>query len=327
MPQQPPPPVVTIRDPNAPASLTDVLGEEPRAPRQRLSRLERGLTSLVLATGGAGVWGVGHLHAQQRLDARSVTELRLSAVDPPGLDSSQGTSLELDLRDDGPHPVHVVAARLEDGTRLRAVSNTLEHGRTGTVRFHRPACPTRTPTLQRDSPVDLEVRTYRGLTGHVAVPADSASTLLERYYVWAVEGCRLYPVAASLAPAGQPVFARRGRDLVVLLPVVNRARRPRTLVRVEAGGGVSAAAGSGPRVLAGGQRVTLTVTLRAADCERVRAEWLRPHAYLGAVLSDEPSDALVQLVLSGDDEGEVQEPFLGPGVYPQVDGWLADVCR
>lgn len=339
-----PPPVITIRDPNAPSPLSDVIGggdEGDDRPRRQWSWRDRGLAVMVVAvivTTGAGLWGVEHLHDEQRLDKASVTEIDLNAAntDDSSSDFSFGT-IQVALANDGPHAVSVLTARMV-GTSLpvlTARSNSIKPNGTKTVRFRRPRCPESLPAFRGTgfSAADLEltVRTYRGQTTKVTVTDPSAvNNLLSGYYFVTVEACRLYPPESSLQQVSRLTTVRQGKDLVVTLAVRNRSKKPRTLHRILAGGGLSVVRGTEDLEFAGGARHDITLTLRATECARAVKDW----GLSFDELSNDPSSSFedlqpgdVSMVVYGDGELDARgilftSGFDGTGITP----WVRSVC-
>ena len=330
-----PPPVITITNPSAPAPLSDVIGVEPtRAPR-RLTWRQRGLAALAVAslgTAAAGVWGVAHLHEAQRLDAESVREVHVigASVDTPGLGFS---SLGVNLLNQGPHPVTVLAAviRDRDAVTLTARGNALTPNDPTFVRFRSAPCPKTAPHYSRaGGAVALRVRTYRGRTTTVPLSdSEAAASLRGLYYVTTVTKCRLYPPGASLEPVGFPRAARAGRDLRLTLSLRNRSRSERTLTGFRVTGGLVVASSSAPVVFPGGERLGVTLTLRVASCSTARVSWAFALQQDGTTPAYQvlEADGALTTTVDGDDRVGDQGFLVSAGEVDGISTWVRDVCR
>ncbi|MCW2673397.1 MAG: hypothetical protein JWP14_1986 [Frankiales bacterium] len=278
MGEQPPPPVITITDPSAPAPLSDVIGEDAARPPRRLSAQQRRLawlTTAIVVTGAAGVWAAGRIQRDHQLDRQALGELSVVTVTTDGVSGGEN-HLDLSLLNQGPHPVTVVWARLDAAgfPELVADKNTLPPADPQLVSFPLPKrCP-RTLGSVFTAPVLLRVRTYRGDDRTLRFEGDpSESSFAAGFVFTTMARCGLFPPEFSLQLAGPVVTERLGGDLRLTLPVYNRSADQRSVASFAVSGGLALVASSTPVEIPGHGAARLQVRLRVTDCTAASGSW------------------------------------------------------
>lgn len=336
MAEPPPPPVVTITNPSAPGPLSDVIGgvigKEPvRAPR-RLTRAQRAvalLTAAVVGTAAAGVWAIGRIREDERLDRAAVREVAVvsAAADEEGADQEH---VDLALLNEGPHPVTVLSARLDvpGFPALAADTNRLLPHNPQVVTFPLPRrCP---KTLQASftGPVLLRLRTYRGTETTVRFDGGGSTGAFAAGFVFTMMGrCGVYPPDFSLETTG--VQARQaGPDLVVRLQLRNRSGSPRSLDHVAVNGGLTVRGVVQPVRLPGHGVVEVEVRLGLVECAAALGSWGVTPQQQGftPTFRGLPSDGAVTGDVSGDGNVAADVSLLVVAQDAWVGRWVASRC-
>jgi hypothetical protein len=264
-----------MTQPSIPAALSDVMGKDAGRPPRRMSPAQwrlAWLATAIVATGGAGVWAVGHVREDQRLDRAALQDVAVVAV--AGTDAAgRDNRISLTFLNQARHPLTVLSAQIAGFPTLPADHNSLAPDDPQPVTFALPTgCPAALD-VTLPSPITLLVRTYRGGTARVVITSDEGGRFLSGLTSGTTIRCRLLPPEVSLALTGQPVARRVGADLLVTLSLRNDAAVPRTLAAVTATDGVTVVASDAPVQLAGRAAVAVPMRLRVTDCGAALSAW------------------------------------------------------
>jgi hypothetical protein len=333
MAEHPPPPVITITNPSEPRPLSDVIGREPvRAPR-RLSRAQRGLAVLAAAavgTAAAGVWSVGRIQEDRRLDRAAVREVHVVAA-AANEDGPDQDHVNLALLNQGPHPVTVLSARLDvpGFPALPADANSLPPDNPQLVTFPLPRhCP---DSLRATflAPVLLRLRTYRGAETTIRFDGEGSTGEFAAGFVFTTMArCGVYPPEFSLETTGLAARSS-GADLIVDVDVHNRSRLPRSLDALSVEGGLRLTTVGATIDLAGDETVQVQLRLSIDDCRAALGSWAFTPQQQGftPTFRGIPGDGEVTGQVSGDGVAAPHVALLVAAQDDTVRQWVVDRCH
>ena len=222
MPADPPPPLISISDPNNPSGYGDVLGAgDEKAPWRPSRRQWQALLAagLVLLVAVPPTLYLKHRGDERAADRQALAAVRLDAK-PEG---DIGPDQPLTLRNLGPDAITIVVVRVDrEGYGSSPADLRLAPSSTGQVQLPFVAtCPSGIP---RNGPsgVLVTVRTARGAKKVVRV--DIRNTDASYAFVERIKGrCGLYAPHESLQVVSSTVGVV-GRELRVHADVTNRSR-------------------------------------------------------------------------------------------------------
>ncbi len=336
MRDEPPPPVITIRNPGAPAAPVDVLHAGPELPpRKQLTAQQKRvalLAALIVATTAVGVRAAAHLHRSNELDAASVRALHLQTI-PTAVSSFRadiGRDLALGLLNLSGGPLTVVSVRYD------APGFPELRPRTGSLPPDTPTflllpltgdCPRRPLVTTRGGAVVVRLRTSRGIASTVRLSDEGAMGFGSDYASTVARQCHITRPGDSLVSDAPPLAARAGPDLRLTWTVRNSATHARTLQRVETSG-IELVASNAPFTLTYNEEHRLSVLLRIASCTGARQAWgvLREHHRATPILQPVNANGAISLVVQGDDAVDPATPFVLPGQVDAIREWIVDRC-
>ena len=258
------PPPITITNPQAPAG-GDVLGADPWRPSPRQKRVAIVVAAVLVVVGGTAA-AVGTVQHDRAADRAALRALALAAETAPDAGVVPAGYVRVGLRNDGPSPVRLLAARLVPGGYDEAqLAEALPVGGTTTLGFLdsapcRPSLLSHPPTAVR-----VRLRTDRGteVTREVTLGPGPAYDVLHT----AQERCGYLPAGEAFQLALTSVSVR---DLTVVARATayDDSVLPLTLERLRETPGLSLTVSPAlplvlpPQPTAGTVTRTVTVTLR-----------------------------------------------------------------
>ena len=327
----PPPPVITITNPADPRPLSDVIGQGPEKPPRRLSRTQvrlAWLAAVIVGTTGAGVFAVARINEAHRLDREALREVGLVVTSQGALPEEGADRLPLLLVSTGSHPLTILSASvgITGYPPLEADSNTLLPDEPSVVGFAIPgSCPDSLASPGVDLPLVLTVRTYRGDERTVRVPVGGDGGFGVAFFFQTMERCGLFPPAFSIQSRLPTSSTREGNDLLLTLPLVNRARAARTISDVTVNGGLRLRNAVPTTVLGGRETVSLQLRLAIRDCSEALAIWaLVPQPGPDSSFRGVVGGGTVDVVVTGDGTTATTN-ILGAG-DDIIGQWISDVC-
>jgi hypothetical protein len=276
VPVDPPPPPVTIVDPNDPAGTPDLLhnGREPWRPTKRQVLATTAVVTALALTAGLAALLQHHRH-EQELDRAAARAVRLLVQVRPVQISDGGThTLQVAVYNDGPALVHVLAVRLDDGSALPVTIGTDLQPRTETT-LSLPdgtSCATDAGRTRHIVSVDLTTERGHRLTRTQPLQGD----MLNGY-----ERTRCGTLLPAEAFVGTVTALRQhGGWWQITLDLRNTSVLPLSLRTLKAPPGVELELHRLPLALSPaaqpgttGPSKLVTVRLRLADCNRFN-KWL-----------------------------------------------------
>jgi hypothetical protein len=228
---EPEPPPITIVDPNlsgGPDLITSGDERDPWRPTRRQRRIALvALAVVAVVTGATGI--VGNVRAARSADQAAVASLHLAAVDGPDDLEPQGSVLVL-VRNDGPHQVRLLSARLlAPGYAEQQLHEVI--GPIGAVLIQLPDTAVCGPALLREPAelIRLRLRTYRGqvITRDVRLGPGAHRAVNHA----ARERCGYLPADEAFGFGVQSV-ERRGKQVVIRALVHDDSVLPLVLMRL-----------------------------------------------------------------------------------------------
>jgi hypothetical protein len=277
VPDELPPPVVTISDPNHPGAVGDVIGggseHDPWKPSRTVVR--RGLLALlVLAAAAVPVTVVKVRDHQRELDARAVAELKLTQFGNEGGEVTDNGVVPFSLFNGGKDAVRVLSAHIDrEGYPTQKVDVTIEHGSAGKLDVALPSpCPGQVSPFSQPRLLILTVRTHRGTVVTKSVPVGDEFGFTYQESLRSTCGF-LSPSEALDARVEQQTERPRALDLHV--SITNRARTTFDIKQVLTFPGLAAEDVFLPHHLQGRSANStsfeaFTVTLTVTDCLRAK---------------------------------------------------------